>query len=991
MKEGGKQDTLRHQGASLTEDSSSGGAWRDSPPAAGGGFAGLGGEGWRSVIRSAVAGMLQITPEGRFAFVNPHWCEMLGYTEQELLQLGIVDVTHPESLPETLEKFARMVAGGPDFTIEQRYLRKDGSEMWGISSVSGIRDECGTVCRILAVVNDISAQKYAENRSMFLADLATRLAALRDGGEIIRIATEAAGTYLGVKRCFFAEVYGSEHRIVVGRNWVGDDAVNLEGDYDLAGFGPPDWWELCANGRLSVSDVMDDPLTRGQAAGYAGAGIRAYAAEPFRREDRHPTVMLAVTDHLPRVWRARELSLLQDVAARVWPLVQRARAEVALRDSEAEFRTMFELSGVGKAQSDPATDRFIRVNHKLGAILDYHPQDLVGRTIAQVTHPDDHEHCQRLRHALFSGEVGEYSSELRLVTSTGRTVWVELSATMIRDALGRPLRTIAVIQDITARKLAEQSLAEENEDLQSLQEISTRLISEGDHTELLRQIVKAAVGVTDADKGAIQCYDQDGRELTMLHSEGFAVGEEMFGLNGDGCPVPGVLAVTDGRRVVIRDCLDRAEGLSAREVEAFRRAGARAAQATPLIARSGRLIGVLTSLWVRPHDPPPRIVRVLDVLARQAADLVEHLQDEQTLRHSEERFRVLVETAAQVVWEANPEGRMTGQSLGGLPAGGWPLAVHPDERAAAEREWRRSLNSGASLDCEFRFYKSPGGWRWTNVRAAPLRDRRGTIRKWVGMNIDINAQKQAEQELRAARDELEQHVAERTAELEVRANQLAKLTAELTRAEQAERRRLAGVLHDHLQQLLAAAMISVEMIAQEGTPASAAAASARASVLLTEALEASRSLMVELSPPILKESLCAALEWLCFVWMKEKHGLEVSLTTDPQADSPNEDICTAVFLAVRELLFNIVKHANVDHASVILTIDDDDFLHATVDDRGNGFDPAGAIGTTAAANSGTGLGLFGLSERLSMIGGRLEVESRKGDGTRITVVVPRVI
>jgi signal transduction histidine kinase len=259
------------------------------------------------------------------------------------------------------------------------------------------------------------------------------------------------------------------------------------------------------------------------------------------------------------------------------------------------------------------------------------------------------------------------------------------------------------------------------------------------------------------------------------------------------------------------------------------------------------------------------------------------------------------------------------------------------------------------------------------------------------MNIDINAQKEAEQELRAARDELEQHVAERTAELEVRASQLVKLTAELTRAEQAERRRLAGVLHDHLQQLLAAAMINVEMIGQEGKSASGAAALSRASGLLTEALEASRSLMVELSPPILKESLCAALEWLCFVWMKEKHGLEVALTTDPQADSPNEDICTAVFLAVRELLFNIVKHANVGQASVSLTIDDDDFLHATVEDSGDGFDTDAVRGTAAGVRSGTGLGLFGLSERLSMIGGRLEIGSRMGDGTRITVVVPRVI
>lgn len=992
MKAADKQDSLLE-----TADWSSEDRVPDPPqngkPEAEWGFAALGEEGWRSVIHKAVAGMLQITPEGRFAFVNPRWCEMLGYSEQELLQLGIMDVTHPESLPETLEKFARMVAGGPDFTIEKRYLRKDGSEMWAISSVSCIRDEYGAAFRIFAVVNDISAQKYAENRSMFLADLATRLAALGNADEITRIAVEATGSYLGVKRCFFAEVYGSDRRIIVGPNWTGDRTTNLEGDYALAGFGSPDWWGLCANGRLAVSDAVNDPLTRGNAEVYAESGIRAYAAEPFKRCDCHPTVILAVTDDRPRIWRARELSLLQDVAARVWPLIERGRAEIALRESESEFRTMFEISGVGKCQAEPATGKLIRVNQKLGAILEYEPHQLIGRTIAEIIHPDDRARSRLAREDLLSGKTHEYASEVRLITSSGRTVWGDVSVTVVRDAVGTPLRTAAVIQDITPRKLAEQALAEDLEDLQSLQDISTRLISEGNHSELLRKIVEAAVAITDADKGAIQCFERDGREFTLLQSEGFAEGEEMF-VGGDGaCSTPCARAMAEGKRVMLRDCLDDSGPVSAECAEAFRRAGARAVQATPLIARSGRLIGVLTMLWSMPHDPPPRVIRVLDVLARQAADLVEHMQAEQTLRHSEERFRVLVETAAQVVWEACPDGHLLGEPLDGLSCGGWPSAVHPDERPAAEREWRHVLNSGSLLDVEYRLCKPGGGWRWTNVRAAPLRDRRGTIRKWVGMNIDITAQKEAEQELRAARDELERHVAERTAELEVRANQLVKLTAKLSRAEQAERRRLAGVLHDHLQQLLAAAKISVEMIGQEGRSASGEAARVRASALLAEALEASRSLMVELSPPILKESLCAALEWLCFVWMKDKHSLDVTLATDPQADSPNEDVCTAVFLAVRELLFNIVKHANVDQASVTLIIDDDDYLQATVEDMGDGFDQGEVLGTGTGKGigTGTGLGLFGLSERLSMIGGRLEIESRVGQGTRITVVVPRIL
>lgn len=943
---------------------------------------------FRNIIRLSVAGMLQTDPRGRFTFVNPCWCEMLGYSETELLQRTLMDVTHPESIAETREKVSQLLAGGPDFTLEKRYLRKDGSELWAMSNVSAVRDADGVVQQILAVVSDITEHKNPGLRSIFLADLSQRLGSLQSPSKIISLATEATGRYLKAHRCFFACIRDQEKRITVGQNWISDTAASLEGDYLLPDFFSPEWWELSAGGRLAVADTARDSLTRAQARRYCTTGVLAYAAESFRRSERNASVLLVVTDRSPRIWRKPELELLQDVVARVWPLVERAEAMEAVARSEAEFRAIFELSGVGMVQVDPFTTRVLRVNKKLCATLQYPADKLVGRTVTELTHPDDREETRHVFRDLIEGRIAEFSLEKRLIASNGRIIWASVNVTLLRDLEGRPLRTTAVVRDITPRKTAEWALAAEFEDLQRVHDISNRLVSEGSGTKLLGELVRAAVAILHADRGTILCYNEHSGELEMLHTEGFSGQHPIAGRISPRSRCASATASKTRERVIISDYRQLSEASSSEEVQALYSSGVMASQATPLIARSGKLVGVLATYWHDPHESEPRELRLLDMLSRQAADLVDQMRSEQALRQSEERFRVLVETAAQVVWEADPDGRMIGEPLDGLPSGGWPSAVHPEERAAAARKWRTALNSGRPLDLECRFRKVSGGWIWTNVRAAPLCDRDGSIRKWVGMNIDITAHKRAEAELRAARDELEERVAERTAELQVRANQLATLTTQLTRVEQDERRRLAGILHDHLQQLLVAAKMSVEMCGNGGSKTCESSLK-RASALLTESLDASRSLMVELSPPVLSESLSAALEWLCFTWMREKHALEVSLFTDPQADSPREDIRTTIFLAVRELLFNVVKHAKTQQAWVTLTIDDDDFLRATVEDHGIGFEPDESLGTAAGTLSG--LGLFSLNERLSMIGGHLEIYGKKGEGTCITVVVPRVI
>ena len=146
---------------------------------------------------------------------------------------------------------------------------------------------------------------------------------------------------------------------------------------------------------------------------------------------------------------------------------------------------------------------------------------------------------------------------------------------------------------------------------------------------------------------------------------------------------------------------------------------------------------------------------------RDASQLSAHECDalRRLLADSEARFRALVEASAQMVWITRPDATViedspswrayTGQSGSEWKGHGWLDAVHPDDREAARAKWSDAIASQSVLEGEFRVCHAPSrGWRWTAVRAAPLRDGGGAVREWVVMSTDIEARKRSEEEQR---------------------------------------------------------------------------------------------------------------------------------------------------------------------------------------------------------------------------------------------------
>jgi PAS domain S-box-containing protein len=229
---------------------------------------------------------------------------------------------------------------------------------------------------------------------------------------------------------------------------------------------------------------------------------------------------------------------------------------------------------------------------------------------------------------------------------------------------------------------------------------------------------------------------------------------------------------------------------------------------------------------------------------------------------------------------------------------------------------------------------------------------------------------------------------ERTAELEQRTAQLQRMASQLTLAEQHAREQLAKTLHDGLQQQLTVAAMTLESIERRASMARPSIDQVHeAQAQLADAIVTARSLSVELYPPVLHaEGLPAAVRWLAD-WHRTKYGLDVRVTADPLANATRRDMRILLFESVRELLFNVVKHAHVQQVAVNLAIDEHDALSITVTDEGIGFDETRLRDRTKSGDAGWGL--LSIRERLTLLGGRFEIHSRPGEGAQFHLTAPQ--
>ena len=686
----------------------------------------------------------------------------------------------------------------------------------------------------------------------------------------------------------------------------------------------------------------------------AGVDMRALARDIVAHPERYvQNINENICRDGRRVWMAWTNKPVLDEDGQVYEILavgtdisERRRIEEELRESEEKFRSAFANASIGFAMTRP-DGRFLDANAAYCRLTGYSIDELRATGFQKLIHPGDYAENIALIDRMMSGQILDFAVKNRYVCKSGETVWVHKSVSLVRDGAGAPKWIIALIQDISEQRLAEESLRQSEARFRALAEALPQIVWTAEAEGGVDWFNRRWYEYTGAPQGAGEGWSWS----QFTHSEDLAPTLEKW--------------------------------------EAARRKGEIVESEIRMRRDDGRYRWFLVRAWpVR--DAGGNVLRWFGT----STDIHDLKEAERALRQSQEDFKRAQEVGQIGWWRLNVQRNVLTWSdenyrIFGIPLGtpmtyeGFLTACHPDDREYVDMHWKAGLR-GEPYDLEHRVV-ADGQVKWVREKAYLEFDDSGNLLGGFGITQDITEREEAEQKVRHLNETLEQRVVERTAEAQKKADQLRALASELSHAESRERKRLASILHDHIQQLIVAARMQISWLKRDNNLERMQATAQGIDGILREALEASRSLTVDLSPPALQESgLAGGLSWLA-ARIREKNRFTVNLRADNQAEPSSEEIRFFLFECARELLFNAVKHAGVSEAQVTLLRTGDGQIKVIVSDEGKGFD-ADIVANRQPGE--TSFGLFSIQERLMHIGGHMEVESAPGKGTRITVWAP---
>lgn len=900
-------------------------------------------------------------PVGGFEGAYEHWLRQV----------------HPDDVVE-VERMIRLSLENPGIPqpYEHRIIRPDGTVRWIHANATTRSDTTGRPIRMVGVNFDITGRKQAEkamreNECWQSGQKEAFQAAMTDAplqvslGALVRTAVQYFG---GDARAAFYLVDDDGASLT--------HVVGMSEAYARAVEGPPRGPESLAcdlavnrGEPVITSDVTRDPRWEPWLWLAREHRYRACWSFPARTADGPVLGMSALYFSEPRQPTPRDLELADVLAnaatmiiARYREVSERARMEQALRESEARFRTMAEAVPSFLFETDAAgwntwtSEGWCRFTGQT-------PEQVAGHGWADALHPDDRA-ANIDRWLQCMQDKVPFEAQQRLRRTDGTYAWVIARALPVRDHEGKVSRWVGSVTDVEAIVRAEVEQAR----------LAAIVESTGD----------AVIG-HDA-RGLITSWNR-GAETLLGYTAGEAIGRSV------------TMLFPPDRLDEEPAFLDRLrDGGSIRQYETVRR------------CKDGRDIHV--AVTISPiKDKQGRVIGASKILR----DITARKQAEEQLRESHHFISEMTAVLPGVLYIFDLErqrnvyvNRHTGAVLGysaedihALGDDFIPTVLHPDDaiRLLQHFEGLKERADGISAQVEYRLRHRDGSYRWFLSRDVVWeRDAEGRVRQILGLATDITERKQAEEKLRDAQQrlrrwnqELEQAVNKKTAELTHSQKRLRALASELSLTEQRERTRLAAELHDHLQQMLVYGKMTIGQGKRRVADVPGAAeAMTRVDDVLTEALTYSRTLVAELSPPVLHDhGLAAGLKWLGDYMRKYGQTVTVLVPDNHELNLPEADR-VLLFQSVRELLINASKHAGTDKAVVRMERHDAN-LYVTVSDEGEGFDPAAVTSATAGIPSGgisSKFGLFSIQERMRALGGSFTVQSAPGKGTTATLVLP---
>jgi PAS domain S-box-containing protein len=399
-----------------------------------------------------------------------------------------------------------------------------------------------------------------------------------------------------------------------------------------------------------------------------------------------------------------------------------------------------------------------------------------------------------------------------------------------------------------------------------------------------------------------------------------------------------------------------------------------------------------------------RTIELTNANAALHKEINERKQAEEELRKSEARCRSYIEVTEQLGWTTNAHGEVeedipswrefTGQGEEEVKGWGWSKALHSEDLEHTVRVWRNALATRNNYETEYRIRRHDGSYRHFLARGVPVFKEDGAILEWVGTCVDITERKRTEEalkqqtkELQRLAETLEQRVRERTEELEKANEGLRQLSSKLLSAQEEERKRIAGEIHDTLGSCLTSIKFKIEDTLQRigGTPNAAAESLSTLIPMIHEGVEECRRIQMDLRPSMLDDlGLLPALSWLFRKFEAIYSQIQIAQEIEIEDKDISPSLKTVIFRVTQEAMNNIAKYSKADLARLSLRILDNR-MELAIQDNGRGFN----LGTVTGSETGRrGLGLTSMRERVELSGGSFYIESFEGKGTTIRASWP---
>jgi PAS domain S-box-containing protein len=707
-------------------------------------------------------------------------------------------------------------------------------------------------------------------------------------------------------------------------------------------------------------------------------------------------------------------------------ITERKQMEEALRDSEARYRLLAENTSDLIWIMDMGL-RYTYMSPSVTRMRGYTVEELVGASITETMTAASIEAARKTLAEELAMERMEQKDihrsrklELEMYCKDGSTIWTEMNMTFLRDSDGKPVGIQGTTRDITERKRAEEALRQVNQRLTIVHQIDRAILAARSQQTIARVVLRHIRELIPCRGAAIVRFDFERGEARLVASN--LAGQSgwphkrRFSLEGLNEVVAGLRR---GKAFRIEDVLALPQLPPA--IQEARAAGIRSMLNLPLITQAG-LVGVLSlsadapSAFTAEHEEMARQLAASLAIGIQQADLSDQLRGRlselETVHRAGRRLQqlhmpeALAETVSEVIRESvrhdyadlllvdQPSGRL-------VPfVSSERAAITAIAAAAKAYQLARASHPTASIT----------GWVARSGQSLRLGDVRederyvplhGRVRSELCVPLragdEIIGVINLEARRLGAYTEADQRLLETVAvpiavaiqdarlyeQVSAGRQRLRALSQRLLTAQEAERKRIAGELHDEVGQALTAVILNLQAV-QRKLDSSMATLLHECISVVQSALQQVRSLSLDLRPAVLDDlGLVQAIQWY-INRQSQRAGFAATFKADPPELQSPPEVAIVCYRVVQEALTNVVRHAHARRVGVELRQCQAE-LELVIRDDGVGFDVTRALQQAA---TGTSLGLLGLQERVTLLGGQVEMTSTPGSGTQVRVRIP---